>query len=586
MKVGVARIDVRPSAWRIAIVSIAAIAAVLVVAFAAWIAVHGRVDFTFNSRHHAIRRVTPVSLAAWLLLLGAGAALGPAARAFVIDRCSAWLRRHATAAAAVVAIAVCAAAAGRGGFTAAGADPYGYVSQSLLWAEGNPVQILPRLARDAPVDESAFCPLGYRPGAVEGTMAPSYAPGFPLQMAILIRAIGPRAGYWVVPLLAGLAVWFTYAIARRFTRPAMALVAAACAACSPVFVFQMLQPMSDVPVTAWWLAAVAFGLQGTRTSAFAAGLAASLAILTRPNIVPLVAPVALFLPARRQISWFLAGCVPGLVLVAAVNHVFYGSATTSGYGSISDIYHASGALQTGWQYLVWLWDTHSVLILMPVLLPVIAFARPNAVTREDLRFGWCVLAFFVTLLACYAPYMRFDHWTYLRFLLPAIPLVLIVTFIVLQAVVANASGTARALVLAFVTLMFPFAFVHTAAKGDAFALKPGFQRIFEGAAAFAADRLPPNAVFLALTQSGSLRHYAGRMTLRYQNVDPARADALLQYLKQRGLAPYAALDAREVRDFDDRFRGTSMERSRASATPLPLPPDGVVLFYPLEPGSR
>jgi hypothetical protein len=581
----------RPWVYR-GLMAVGGLAGLLLVALASWIAIHGRFDLTTGSRHIAIRRVTPVSLIAWLVFMGLAAALGPARRQQVLEHVSALFRAHTPLLAAILSVAVCAAGIRQGAFTAAGADPYGYVSQSLLWAHGNPVQHLPAVALDAPVNAFAFCPLGYRPGVVSGTMVPTLASGFPMQMALLVKAGGARAGYLAVPLLAGLTVWLTYVIGRRFISPGPALLAAACAACSPVFVFHMLEPMSDVPVTAWWLAAVALALGGTDRSAIGAGLAASIAVLTRPNIVPLILPVALFLAIgeqphrgtwRRRILWFMAGCMPGMATVAAMNQILYGSPAAFGYGSVGNFYHVAGAAGTAWQYLVWLWDTHSIYVFLPFLLPVVA-VRPESIPRPLRWFCWSALAFFAANLACYVLYLRFDHWTYLRFLLPSIPLLMIAATALVTHALRDVSRASRAAVLSFVAAMFPFAYVHTAAKADAFNLKPGFRHRFEDAAALAVARLPPNAVFLAVGQTGSLRHYGRRLTLHFDWIEAAHADDLVAYLRRRGLATYAALDQSEVARFTARFAGTAMVRAVAAARPLSLPPDGAVVFFPLDAG--
>jgi hypothetical protein len=582
---------VRSTPWRIAAVCAGSVVGLLILALAAWIAFNGRFDLTTSSRHIAIRRVTPVSLIAWLVFAGVTGALGRARREQVLERAAAFVRAYGTPLAAALSLAVAAVCMTAGAFTAAGSDPYGYVSQSLLWANGNPVQPLPALAFDAPVHPFAFCPLGYKPGVVPGTMVPTYASGFPLQMAILAKAGGPRAGYLAIPVLAGLSVWLTYVIARRFVSPGPALLAAVCTACSPVFVFHMLHPMSDVPVTAWWLAAVALALAGTDGAAIGAGLAASIAVLTRPNLVPLLLPVALFLAIDhrwqpgtwvRRVVVFLGACVPGIALVAATNQILYGSPVESGYGPTGALYQGTDVAGTTWQYVRWLWDTHSIYIFLPCLLfPVLAF-RPGRIPRLLQWFCWCALAFLAANLACYVLFLRFDHWTYLRFLLPSIPLVLIAATALLTHALRGASRTSRVAVLSFVAMMFPFAYVHTAAKGDAFKLKPGFRHRFEDAAALAAARLPQNAVFLGVSQTGSLRHYAGRLTLRFEWIEPERAGEVLAHLRSRGLAPYAALDSAEVAAFTTRFAGTAIGRAAAAAQPLSLPPGGVVVFLALD----
>src|SRR5829696_5195923 len=132
----------------------------VVIGLAGWIATHGRIDYSWGGRPHAIRRVTPVSLAAWLLLIGAGGLLGADRRARLFDAVSRFLQHRASILGILLAICVGATAARFNAFTAAGSDPYGYVTQSLLWRQGRLVQALPRVAIDAPVSTAAFCPLG------------------------------------------------------------------------------------------------------------------------------------------------------------------------------------------------------------------------------------------------------------------------------------------------------------------------------------------------------------------------------------------------------------------------------------------
>lgn len=579
---------VRP--YRRILAVVAAIAALFVFGLAIFIAINGRFDITIAGRHRAIRRVTPVSLLAWLLAFGTAAAVGRAARDRLLERVQRGLDRQGAAIAAILAVAVAAIGVAFGAFTAAGADPYGYVSQSLLWAHGTPIQSLPLLARDAPVEPWAFCPLGYRPGVAAGTMVPTYAPGLPLQMAALVTLAGQSGAYLVVPLMAGVVVWSTYKLARRLTSAGPALLTAACVFCSPVFLFQMMQPMSDVPVTGWWLLAIALGTIGSKPSAIGAGLAASAAIVTRPNIVPVVVPVAAFVAlanenARRatRVLLFAGACVPGILVVAALNRLFYGSALASGYGSLGSIYQGGEAAANAWQYVVWLWQTHSIYVFIPCVLPVLAL-RGNARPGAALRFCWCALAFMAVLLACYVLYLRFDHWTYLRFLLPGIPLLMIAAAVILADLLTGVGRTARVAVFSLIAALVPFAYVHTASKGDSFALKAGFRHVFEDAAIFAATTLPPNAVFISVVESGSLRHYARRLTLRFDLIRRDQADPLIAYLKSRGLLPYAALERGEVAEFRQRFDGTAMGRSAADAGALRLPPDGAVVFFPLDAG--
>jgi hypothetical protein len=368
-----------------------------------------------------------------------------------------------------------------------------------------------------------------------------------------------------------------------------AVVAACCVAASPVLLVQMMQPMSDVPATAWWVAAAAALTVDSPAAAVTAGLAASLAIMTRPNLVPLALPIVAFLfvgetAGRRVVRrafWFAAGCVPGVALVAATNAIFYGSPLTSGYGSLGAIYHGGGAATTIATYLRWLWDTHSVLVVLPLVAVVYRILGGRCVTRETAAFCGAALGVMAVNIGCYAFYERYDHWTYLRFLLPGLPLLIVGGIGAVSDVCAGATLRSRAMVLGFIALMFPFAFIHTAARADAFRLKPEFRHTYQDAAAFADAHLPSDAAFIAVGQSGSLRLYGNRLTLRLDTLAPPDADPFVSYLERQHYAPYAALNRDEVSLFLTRYAGTGVGRAAMLRTHVALPPDGAVVFFPL-----
>src|SRR5262249_41437935 len=155
-------------------------------------------------------------------------------------------------------------------------------SQAYLWASGRLAAREP-LASLVPVIGPVVAPLGYHLGSRPGELVPTYPAGLPLMMALAMKLAGPSGAYLVVPLLSGLSVWLTYVLGGRVADPRSGLIAAILVAFNPIFLFQSLLPMSDVPVTACWLAAwVLATFQGPWWSA-GAGLAASMAILTRPN---------------------------------------------------------------------------------------------------------------------------------------------------------------------------------------------------------------------------------------------------------------------------------------------------------------
>ena len=59
-------------------------------------------------------------------------------------------------------------------------------------------------------------------------------------------------------------------------------------ASSPAFLFQLAcAPMSVLAAAAWWTLALALLFSGTNVAALGSGVVAGIAVLTRPNLVPL-----------------------------------------------------------------------------------------------------------------------------------------------------------------------------------------------------------------------------------------------------------------------------------------------------------
>jgi hypothetical protein len=286
-------------------------------------------------------------VAAWVF-----APRGQRGRALVSDArlVATGLRRLATARwsgpflAAAISVSVVLVGLVQGAQVVGGSDAYGYVSQAEWWASGTfrfdePLvrEFAGRISRDALV------PLAYLPIGSDGAIVPMYAPGLPLTMAVAQRIGGRDAVFYVVPLLGGVAIWATYLMGARLAGMAVGLSAAALLATSPSFLFQLTAaPMSDVPVTAWWALALALVLFASHRAAFASGLAAGAAILTRPNLVPLaLIPAAMLLFAwlagtlarRRHVArqrpvsrravqrllMFAAGVIPGCVTIGLLN---------------------------------------------------------------------------------------------------------------------------------------------------------------------------------------------------------------------------------------------------------------------------
>ena len=215
-----------------------------------------------------------------------------------------------------------------------GSDSYSYASQMDLWLRGE-LKVPVTMASEVPWPNAlaTFTPFGYNAVAGETAIAPITPPGLPVLMAAF-KAIGSHASaFLVVPLTGGLLVWSTFLIGRGLGSDRLALAGAWLVATSPTFLMMFKSQMSDVPAAAFWTLATYWILGTTVSSAVSAGVAASLAILIRPNLLPLAAVLAawtVFAAQRNRLAAFAFATLPACVVVAVINNHLFRSPLTSG----------------------------------------------------------------------------------------------------------------------------------------------------------------------------------------------------------------------------------------------------------------
>ncbi len=494
--------------------------------------------------------------------------------------------------AGLLAAATLVASVRYGTRVAGGADSYGYVSEASLWASGTLTQPTPMMAEVPwPLADVTLTPLGYRPTQDRTGIVPIYSPGLPMLMAVAQLVAGYCAVFWVVPLATAALVVVTYLLGVRLGSPAAGGIAAWLVATSPTVLYMSMNPMSDVPAAAAWATAVLLAIGTGRGSAIGAGLATAVAILIRPNLAPSAAAIGLWLlsaawkaePARRKallgrLLLYCGSVLPGALTVAAVNWTLYGSPVESGYGSLSILFDPANVGQNARNYATWLSTTQTPLAfagIAAILLPV-RWLWPTLEDRSVvLLFGGFVLSVWVHYLF-YAP---FGAWWFLRFLLPCWPFILIGLAVVLLSVGARLGrvGLVLATVIALAVGSFGF---WTSEQNDAFRLWRG-ERRYTAVASLVREHTTRTSVVFSMQHSGSLRHYAGRMTMRYDNFDSDWFDRAIAWLSERGMGSFLAVEDWELEDVRTRFAGQQV------AAVLDAPPIFVyqgparVLFYDL-----
>jgi len=501
--------------------------AVVLVTAAVVLAVSGGFRTTVGGFRVSVRSPLATSIAA----LVAGAwwwYLARRARSVAADLEHAWqwTERHSSRSIGAVALAAAFIAATFATRSAAGADASGYLSEAEFLSKGAAFHYVHMF----PYSEHTWLttPLGWIPRSSD-VQTPSYPPGLPLLMAIPHKLAGINGATAVVIASAAIAVWASGMIAGG----AAGLIAALLLALSPVFLYQSIQPMSDVPVTAAWM--VCFLMLTRSPSPFAAGVACAVAVLIRPNLAPL-ALVPLYMANRKLV--FAAPVALAGAFLAFTQWLWYGSPLQSGYGSAGDLFSFSNIGPNAVRYFSWLIATAPVLLLAPF-----GFARLKADARSR-----ALAAFAALVIAAYLAYGVFDHWSYLRFLLPAMAVFALFAAVGLDAWIRRSPMSWRAPMLVALALAVTAHGLFVARSRETFKLADQLRRV-EQVADFVRENVPEGAVILSGEQSGSMRYYTGRAILRWEAATPETLSWAIATLEDGGRPVYIVLDAWENEPF-------------------------------------
>jgi hypothetical protein len=517
---------------------------------------------------------------------GQGGAVGNAlgwASARIETRAS-WLAATVAAATLVTGIAWGTGAVG-------GSDSYCYVGQAEMMAAGTLRQPVP-LGFDPPWRDPGqlVAPAGFVPSpVVPGGIAPICPAGLALVMAVPVWLGWPGGLFVVVPLFGGLGVWSVFVLARHLRDGVAGIAASVLAATAPVFLYQLVQPMSDVPAAALWTAALAAAAGGGVWRSVVAGLLAGAAITMRPNL----APLAVFVwglawvggegigprgRLRRAVS-SVAATAPGVLVVAMLQWRLYGSPFASGYGSLSALFSLSHVAPNLARYSRWLVETQTPLVLLGLAAPWFGVSRSTSsgdgawhprgrvgpATEGRAVEALVVLGFSAACGALYLPYVVFEEWWYLRFLLPGLLPLAALVGVTLSATTARLPAALRAPALVAGLAALGAWQVTVAHERSAFELR-ALESRFAEAGRFVDARLPREAVVLTVWHSGSIRHYANRVTLVWRALDPRGLDEAVSWLERRGRPVYLLLEDWEEPDFRARF-GTSSRAGELSWPP-------------------
>ena len=501
--------------------------------------------------------------------------------------------------AGVLATATCVVGIAYATTVAGAADPYGYVSEADLWIKGQ-LKIPQTWAQQAPWPSSqwSFAPIGYRPGLTDNdawSLVPIYSPGLPLLFAAA-KAVGGQEGlFWVVPILGGLLVLATFGIGRRLGASRAGLAGAFLLATSPAVLFNFMDPATDVAVAGAWMVAFYFLLGESRWSSLLAGLATAVAILIRPNLAFESGVLGLWylLRAWRTGEWrrelqraclFGLGVAPGIAAVAAIYAYLYGSPFISGYGTFADQFKRANILPNAPRYARWFMDAHTPAALVGLVSLAVPLKWFWPAVKDRLVF--VVIGAFVSLVVLeFLAYLVFDAWWNLRFVIPCLPFIMIGIGAVVTAVVTAAGRPSRPFVaIAAVGLVAVLGVrdLRVAAREGAFDLWRQ-ERRYVAVARLTRGMTDPTSVVYCMQHSGSLRYYAGRLTLRYDQLDHDWLDRSLTWFEAQKVHPYLLLEDWEIPQFKEHFAGTQTLALLDGAPLLTYEGGGRIVLFDLAP---
>jgi hypothetical protein len=407
-----------------------------------------------------------------------------------------------------------------GTFVVGGADSAGYFSQARLLRHGTmtlPVEPLETMGLDRSWTD-VFTIGGFRPFG--RALAPTYPIGFPLHIAAASVFGWKVAPFLIMPLAAVGCLLLMAGIGGHLgLRPAASWSAAAILAVFPTFLSASIQPMSDVVATFWAMLAVWLALAGNR----GAGVAFAAGVLVRPTNL-LLAPVLLLItwPRKRLLVALLLGALPFGAGLLALQWFLYGSPWVTGYGSVGELLSVSHLRQSFPSYARWLFTFGGPLVFP---LGLVADAR-----RRPFVCAWAL-----PFLTFYSFYGEHGSWGVSRFVLPAIPA------LILGGVVLAQRWRFGPVLVALTIAVGAW---QTARVG-VFAAKQQ-ERIYIDTVRWASPQLPPNALVITGLFSGPFHYFENRFTVNWLPCDGERFQQLRAYAGVAGLRWYALLSDVEL----------------------------------------
>lgn len=234
--------------------------------------------------------------------------------------------------------------------------------------------------------------------------------------------------------------------------------------------------------------------------------------------------------------------------IAVVNTMLWGSPAASGYGANAELFQVRRVPQNLANLWRWTVETRGYWCVLGLI------ALPWTMVTQDRRRTWPAAALVGAVAISYLVFAVFVEWWYLRFYLPAWPVLAATATWAGWRVLARWSPDGAALIVVGAALAIGAAGVRSAAEVGAFKLWTSEQR-YSAVAEFVRAAAPEDAVVLSVQHSGALAYYAGRTIVRWDYVPAGALDAFCARLAVSGRATWLVLDDWEEPPFRRRFDG-------------------------------
>jgi len=437
---------------------------------------------------------------------------------------------------------------------AGGSDSSGYINSARLLAQGN-VFAAPRVLPGHSAGEFgdfSVVPLGFTPRK-PGLMAPTYPTGYPLQL-IAGAAFGWANAVLVVNLITVLSSGFLlFAYCRKLGLPSgLAGGGVVLLWACPLYIFSAVQPMSDLSALFWTLAALycAHEARDNWKWGVLCGASVGFAVLVRPTNLVLVVPVMAALGFSPR-SWLpvASGGLPAAVFFCFYNWRAYGSPLVTGYGNVWGAFDPQYFVHNLAHFCRWIPVLLSPLIALAALAPFVAAGRQR---------GFALLvAWAFTLIGLYAFYYHSgETWWYLRFILPAFPVLIIAALTVLDAFWrANRSRLKPTPLIVAMLLLLAVGWQLKQLRGlDVLHTKES-ERTYRDAAVWAEENLPADSAVFCMQVSGALFSYTDFLLFRWDQIAPEKYGPLINAIHGQHRPIYAVLFPFETISAHERIGG-------------------------------